>query len=298
MLRPIFHSVSSNATLLLSLTALFWAGNFVVGRGMHETIPPLAMATIRWSIAALIFTPFALAHLHRDWPTIKHNFGVIFVLGTLGVGCFNSLAYIGLNHTTALNGLIMQSAGPVLILLGAQVLFGEKITLRQIIGVGISLAGVLAIVSKANLENLLALSLNEGDFWILAAMSIWALYTVLLRKRPDIHPMSFIAVTFLIGAIVNIPFFLWEHLTIRQLQITRESIAAIAYISVFPSILAYLFYNRGVTLIGASKAGMFLHLVPLFGTALAIIFLGEQPFFYHALGFGLILVGVTTAVRS
>ena len=298
MLRSIFKAALSNATLILSLTALFWAGNFVVGRGMHETIPPLAMATVRWSLAALIFTPFALKHLRHDWPTIKRSFPIIFVLGMLGVGCFNSLAYIGLNHTTALNGLIMQSAGPVLILLVALFLYGEKINARQIIGVCISLIGVLVIVSKAALDNLLALSLNKGDFWILAAMSIWAFYTVLLRKRPDIHPASFIAVTFWIGAIVNIPFFAFEHLTIRQLQITPESIAAIGYISVFPSILAYLFYNKGVALIGAAKAGMFLHLVPLFGSVLAIIFLGEQLYLYHALGFGLILAGVTTAVRS
>ncbi len=298
MLRPLFNAFFANATLLLTLTALFWAGNFVIGRGMHEAIPPFAMATVRWLLAALIFTPFALHQLRHDWPTIKQNFGTIFVLGVLGVGCFNSLAYIGLNHTTALNGLIMQSAGPVLILLGALLLFGVKISLRQIVGVGISLAGVLVIVSKATLTNLLALSLNKGDFWILAAMSVWALYTVLLRKRPDIHPVSFLATTFWIGAIVNIPFFAWEHLTIRQLLITPQSLAAIAYISIFPSILAYLFYNKGVTLIGAGKAGMFLHFVPLFGSALAIIFLGEQLFLYHALGFGLILLGVTTAVRS
>ena len=298
MLRAFFTALSANAALLLSLAALFWAGNFVVGRGMHETIPPLAMACIRWIIAATLFTPFALKYLRKDSPTIKKNFGIIFLLGTLGVGSFNSLAYIGLNHTTALNGLIMQSAGPVLIMLGALVLFGEKISLRQIIGVFISLTGVLVIVSKAALDNLLALTLNMGDLWILAAMSVWALYTLLLRKRPDIHPASFIGITFLIGAIVNIPFFLWEHFTARQLQITQESMLAIGYISVFPSILAYLFYNRGVTLIGGSRAGMFLHLVPLFGSALAIVFLGEQPFLYHALGFGLILLGVTTAVRS
>ncbi|MCP4933082.1 MAG: DMT family transporter [bacterium] len=298
MFRSIFNAALSNATLILSLTALFWAGNFVVGRGMHENIPPLAMATVRWFLAALIFSPFAIKHLRHDWPTIKCSFGVIFLLGLLGVGCFNSFAYIGLNHTTALNGLIMQSAGPVLILLGALFLYGEKINNRQIMGICISLVGVLVIVSKAVLGNLLALSLNKGDFWILAAMSIWALYTLLLRKRPDIHPVSFLAVTFWIGAIVNIPFFVWEHLNIRQLQITPESIVAIYYISVFPSIVAYLFYNRGVALIGAAKAGMFLHLVPMFGSVLAIIFLGEQLHLYHALGFGLILLGVTTAVRS
>lgn len=298
MLRKIFNSAASNAPLLLSLTALFWAGNFVVGRGMHESIPPLTMATLRWTIAATLFFPFAYKQLKRDWTTIKANLPILFLLGTAGVGSFNSLAYIGLNHTTALNGLIIQSAGPILIMLTALILFGERIALRQLVGVLISLIGVVVIVSKAAPANLLAMALNKGDLWILAAMSVWALYTVLLRKRPDIHPLSFTAMTFIIGAAVNIPLFLWEHFTIRQIQITQGSLLTIAYISVFPSILSYLFYNRGVSLIGGSKAGTFLHLVPLFGSALAVLFLGEQPHLYHALGFGMILIGVTVAVKS
>jgi drug/metabolite transporter (DMT)-like permease len=298
LFKPFFSAITSNATLLLSLSTLFWAGNFVVGRGMHETIPPLAMATLRWSIATMLFFPFAFSHIKHDWPVIKQNFPIIFLLGATGVGCFNSFAYLGLNHTTALNGLIIQSAGPILIILTALLLFGERFAPGKLIGVFISLTGVLVIVTKANSANLLNQSFNKGDLWILAAMGVWALYTVILRKRPDIHPISFTATTFLIGALVNIPGFLWEHFTIRQVQITQSSLATIAYISVFPSIIAYLFWNRGVALIGSNRAGTFLHLIPLFGSTLALLFLGEQPHFYHALGFVLILLGVTIAVRS
>ena len=298
MLRALFNRASSNAVLILSLTTLFWAGNFVVGRGMHEVIPPFAMATLRWTLAFFLLLPFAYRHLARDWLVIRQNFPIIFLLGATGIGSFNSLAYIGLNHTTALNGLIMQSAGPVLIMIMALVLFGERISLRQVFGVIVSLAGVLVIISKAELSNLQALTINIGDFWVLAAMAVWAVYTVFLRKRPQLHPLSFIAATIFIGAVLNIPLFIWEHLTIRQMHITPASIATIAYISVFPSILSYLFYNKGVSLIGGSRAGMFLHLIPLFGTVLAIFFLGEQFFFYHGLGFVLILAGVTIAVRA
>lgn len=298
MFQQLFKRASSNAPLLLSLTSLFWAGNFVIGRGMHEIIPPLAMATLRWSLAFILILPFAFKHLKRDWPVIKQNLPIILLLGTAGVGCFNSLAYIGLNHTTALNGLIIQSAGPIMIMMMALLVFGERITLRQLFGVLFSLAGVLVIVSKATPANLLALTLNKGDFWVLAAMAVWAFYTIFLRKRPNMHPISFIAATIFVGASVNVPLFLWEHFTIRQIQITPASLMTIAYIAIFPSILSYLFYNRGVALIGGSKAGTFLHLVPLFGTALAIIFLGEQFMFYHGLGFAMILIGVTIAVKS
>ena len=298
MLQHLFHRAATNAPILLSLTSLFWAGNFVIGRGMHETVPPLAMATLRWIIAFSLLLPFAFQKLKQDWPVLRQNAPILFLLGVTGVGCFNSFAYIGLNHTSALNGLIIQSAGPVLIILMGLVMHGERMSRAGLLGLVISMSGVLAIISQASLPRLQALSLNEGDLWILAAMAIWALYTVLLRQRPQIHPMSFLATTFFIGAIVNIPFFAWEHAAIRQLQITPASLAGLAYISIFPSILAYLFYNRGVALIGSNKAGTFLHLIPLFGSALAVLFLGEQLFFYHLLGFALILLGVTIAVKS
>ncbi len=298
MFQRLFDRASSNAPLLLSLTSLFWAGNFVVGRGMHESVPPLALATLRWSIAFALLLPFAYPYLKRDWPVIRQNFGILFLLGATGIGCFNSFAYVGLNHTTALNGLIIQSAGPIMIMIMALLLFRVHISLRQLLGVLVSLVGVLVIVSKAVPGNLASLTLNKGDLWLLAAMVLWAVYTVFLRKRPDLHPMSFITVTIFIGAVLNLPFFAFEHFTVRQLQITPASLMAIAYVSLFPSVFAYLLYNKGVSLIGGNRAGVFLHLIPLFGSVLAILFLGEQFRFYHGLGFVLILAGVTLAVRA
>lgn len=289
---------SENAPLLLSLTTLFWAGNFIIGRGMHETLPPLAMATLRWSLAALIFLPFSVGYLKKDFPEIRRNFGTLLLLGGLGVGMFNSLAYIGLNHTTALNGVIIQSVGPILIILTAYLLFGERIGISRMVAVGISLCGVLVIISKGEIERLAGLRLNSGDLFVLGAMTIWALYTVLLRLRPNIHPVSFIAVTFIIGATLNIPFFVWEHFFVRAFQASPQNLLAIAYVAVFPSILSYLFWNRGVALIGSARAGSFLHLVPLYGSLMAMAFLGEQPALFHLVGFGLILTGVILASRS
>jgi drug/metabolite transporter (DMT)-like permease len=296
-LMRVFNSRSETAYVLLAASALFWAGNFVVGRGMHALIPPLGMAWMRWTIASAILLPFAVPRLRRDWPLIRANWLILLALGTIGVGGFNTFAYVGLNHTSALNGLIIQSAGPVLIMLTALALFGERISRHQLAGVVTSLLGVVVIVTKAEPMALARLEFNVGDLWILGAMQVWATYTVLLRKRPDIHPLSFLAVTFIIGALVNTPLALYEHLCIRQFQATPGSLMTIAYIAVFPSILAYLFWNRGVALVGSSRAGVFLHLVPLFGSVLAMLFLAETPALHHGLGFAMILAGVSIATK-
>lgn len=298
MISRLAEKLYSNAYLLLTLTALFWAGNFVLGRGVHEYVPPIALAWTRWCLATLIIAPFAFAHLKRDWPVIRAHLPIVLFLGVLGVGAFNTLSYTGLNYTTALNALVMQSSGPILIVLASFFIFGERISLRQTIGITLSLAGVVFMVSRGNLSALAELELNRGDLWILAALALWGLYTACLRKRPQIHWLSFTAVTFFIGAAVNTPFFAWEHLYMRQLQFDAQTIAAIGYVSLFPSVLAYIFFNRGVELIGANRAGVCLHLVPLFGAVLAIALLGEEPMMHHLIGIALILAGVTLAART
>jgi drug/metabolite transporter (DMT)-like permease len=297
-LKKVFNRLANNAYLLLPLAALFWAGNFVVGRGIHEQLPPATMAWIRWVLASSLFLPFALPHIKKDLATLRAGWFPLLLFGTIGVGCFNTLAYLGLNYTTALNGLVIQSAGPILIMIGGFILYRDQVSAKQSLGVLISLSGVLIVLSKADWNKLAALHLNSGDLWVLAAMGVWAIYTVLLRIRPDIHPYSFIGVTFIIGAIFNTPLMLIEFLWFRQPVVTTESLLSIAYISIFPSILSYLCWNKGVSLIGSSRAGVFLHMVPLFGSLLAILLLGEQPHLYHALGFALILGGVSLTAQS
>lgn len=298
MLTRLIEKIYSNAYLLLTLTALFWAGNFVVGRGVHEHVPPVALAWARWCLATLVIAPFAWPHLKRDWPVIRTRMPILLFLGIVGVGAFNTLSYTGLNHTTALNALVMQSSGPIVIMLASFFLFGDRISPRQMIGVTISLGGILFMVSRGNLSALAELELNPGDLWILTALSLWGLYTTCLRKRPQIHALSFAAVTFFIGAAVNTPIFIWEHLSVRQLQLDAQTLAAIGYVSIFPSVLAYIFFNRGVELIGANRAGVCMHLVPLFGAVLAIALLGEEAESHHLAGIFLIFSGVALAVRK
>lgn len=298
MISRLFEKLYGNAYLLLSLTALFWAGNFVLGRGVHEHVPPVALAWTRWMIATLIILPFAVPHIRREWPVIRRNLPILIFFGTVGVGAFNTLSYTGLNYTTALNALVLQSSGPILIVLASFLIFGDRLSARQGLGISLSLSGVLLMIARGNFEVLLHLKLNRGDLFLLAALLLWGLYTAFLRRRPPVHWLSFIGVTFAIGALVNTPFFIWEHLSVRQMTLDTQTVAAIAYVSIFPSVLAYICFNRGVELIGANRAGVCLHLVPLFGAVLAVVLLGEEPKVYHFIGIALILAGVSLAASK
>jgi drug/metabolite transporter (DMT)-like permease len=284
--------------LLLCLTAFFWAGNFVIGRAVAFTIPPVALACLRWILAFLVFLPFAWPHLRRDWRTIAAHWPILLFLSLLGPGSFNTLSYIGLAYTEALNALLFNAAGPVFIAGAASLIFGDRLGGRQVAGMAAALAGVLIVLTKGRLGALASLRLNEGDLLMLIAMTTWGVYTAFLRKRPGIAWQSFSAVTFGIAGLANFPFAIIEHETGRTLTLDAASIAAIAYVAIFPSLIAYIFYNRGVELLGAAKAGMYLFLVPVFGALLAMVFLGEDLTLAHLAAFALIIAGVKLGAGS
>ena len=298
MIRRLASALYANAFLLLSLTALFWAGNFVLGRGVHGHVPPIALAWWRWLLATLIVLPFAWPHVRRDWPAIRENLPILIFLGATGAGAFNSIAYFSLNYTTALNGVVMQSSAPVLIVIASFLLFGDRIRPLQAFGIGLSLFGVMTMVARGEFAVLAEMSLNKGDIGLLIAMATWAVYTAFLRKRPQIHWLSFITVTFGVAVLMNTPLMAIEHSSGWQMQFTEKTLLAILYVAIFPGLLAYIFFNRGVELIGANRAGVFMHLVPFFGAALAMTLLGETPRLYHATGITLILTGVALAARK
>jgi drug/metabolite transporter (DMT)-like permease len=287
-----------NAYLLLAMMALFWAGNQVIGRAVAGQVPPVLYAFLRWSGATLFILPFALPHLKGDWPTMRRHLGYLIFIGVTGGGSFNTLQYIGLNYTTALNSLVLNSAGPIMIALACVLLFGDRMTWAQIIGTAVSLSGVLAIVSHGRIDALTTLTFNIGDLLILLAMAISGVYTAYLRKRPKIHWLSFLFALFLVSALFNVPFVIWEWMTGARPIVTPFTVLASLYVAIFPSILAYICFTRGVELIGGVRAGIFLHLIPLFGALLAMGFLGEPLALYHLTGFALIIAGVTLATRS
>jgi len=298
MPRKLADAAFSNAYLLLTLAALFWGGNAVLARAVHGHVPPIAMACIRWWVAFAIVLPFALPYLRRDWAAIAGNLPMMIFLSVFGVGCYSTFLYIGLNYTTAINAAVIPSSGPVLIALVCFFVFGDRLRPLQILGIAVSLLGVLAIIARGEIEALASLAFNQGDLWVLGAVLTWAVYTAFVRKRPDIHGLSFAVATFAIGSAAITPLFVAEHLSGWKLQLDAVTVLTLVYVSIFPSILSYLFFNRGVDLIGGARAGVFMHMVPLFGTALAIVFLGEALHLYHVLGFALILLGVTMTARG
>lgn len=284
--------------VLLTLTALFWSGNFIVARAVHLDVPPMGLVFWRWFGALIVVLPFAWRPLVSDWPVIRLHWRIILALAVIGVASFNTLIYLGLQTTTALNALLLQSAIPICIFIFAYMIFHDRIRPIQALGIVLSLAGVSAIVARGDLATIHGLSFNHGDLLVFAAVVLWAIYSVLLRKRPTLHPLSFLTVTIIVSVVLLAPLYAGEVLSGRATRFDQPTILAVGYLAIFPSVLAYLFYSRGVDLIGASRAGVFIHLMPLFGSIMAILFLGETFQFYHGAGIAMILGGLVLAARD
>jgi drug/metabolite transporter (DMT)-like permease len=284
--------------LLLSLTSLFWAGNTVLGRFIVGHVPPMTLSFVRWTGAFLILLPFAAGRLARDWPLIRKNAALMTLLAVVGFSAYNTMAYYGLQYTTAINGLLLQSIGPLFVALWTFALFGDRLTLRQAGGICVSLSGVVVIICHGSLAVLLGIAFNRGDVWFVIALVFYGFYMAMLRKRPPIHPLSFLAVGMGGGAVFLIPLVVLEIASGRTMVFDAESILSFAFICIFPSLLGYLFLNRGIELVGANRAAPFIHLVPVFGSVLAIVLLGERFELYHAVGYGLVFSGITIATRT
>ena len=284
--------------MLLTLSPLFWAGNWIIGRGLHADIPPMAMTFFRWLFAIVILAPFAWRHVKRDWPILRTHWKFLVVLGAIGVGTHNSLAYLGLNYTTATNGVILNSFIPVMIVTMSWLFLREKLQPMQLVGVAISLAGVLTILSEGQLQTLLGFRLNIGDIFIILSMAMWSVYTIMLRWRPrGLNVISFLWVVGIIGNTCVLPLWLGERALGHFIAWSWTNLAALLAVALCSSVLAYLFWNRGVEEVGANVAGLFVHLMPVFGIVLAWLFLNEELAPYHVMGIVLILSGIWLTSR-
>jgi drug/metabolite transporter (DMT)-like permease len=283
---------------LLVLANLFWSGNIVLGRGVAGVVPPVALAYWRWTGAFFVAVGFAWPYLKRDFRRIRQQWPLMLVLSATGIASYNTMGYIGLTHTTALNALLLQSANPLIIILWAFALFAERPTLPQTTGILVSLLGVVFIAGGGSPEALLHLRVNPGDIWILAGIVIYGAFAALFRRRPAVHPLSFLVATIGIGSCMILPFYLGEVALGGAIHSSWETWLSLAYIAVFPSFIAYLFFNRSIELIGAARAAQSMHLMPVFGSIMAILFLGESFRFYHAVGISLIATGILLASRK
>jgi drug/metabolite transporter (DMT)-like permease len=283
--------------LLLSLTSLFWAGNTVLGRFIAGHVPPITLAFVRWFGAFLVLLPFAVRHLVRDWPVIRKHAGMMTLLALTGFSVFNTMAYYGLQYTTAINGLLIQSIAPLFVAMWMFALFGVRLTPRQAFGIAISLTGVVVIICRGSLDVLFAISFNRGDVWFLIALLFYGFYSAMLRTRPIMHPISFLAVGMGLGGLLLLPAVALELAGGRRVILDGETLLGFGYVCVFPSLLGYLFLNRGIEELGANRAAPFIHLVPVFGSVLAIVLLGERFELYHAIGYVLVFTGITVATK-
>jgi drug/metabolite transporter (DMT)-like permease len=283
------------APVLLCLTMLFWAGNSIAGRALAGVVPPMSLSFWRWVLAAALITPFAWPHLRADFAVLRRHWGMVVLLSATGVASFGALLYLGLETTTALNSLLMQAAIPPLILLFALVFLRERTGWAQTLGVVLSLAGVLVVIAQGRPWDLLHLDIHPGDGLVLIGVLLYAGYSLLLRRKPAVHPLSLLWATFMVSILLLAPLYAWEVSRLGGFALTGEAMAGLAYVAVFPSFLAYLFFNRGVELLGASRAGHFMHLMPVFGSVLAVALLGEAFHDFHAVGVALIGAGISLA---
>ncbi|MDJ0931935.1 DMT family transporter [Breoghania sp.] len=290
----------SQPYILLSTTATAWGGNIVIGHVAAGHIPPLALAQARWTrwisafvILTLIFWP----KVRQDFPVIRRSFPILLLLSFVGITLYNSLAYVGLQYMQAVNGALMQSTAPFSIALWSLLLFRDRLTRGQIGGILLSSLGVLAIITDGDPARLSELSVNPGDLFLIAAMASYALYASLLRKRPPIHPMSFLVLTIGLGGLILMPATAMEMASGFTMKVDTQMILSLTYVILIATIVAYICFNRGVELIDPNRAGPFFHLIPVVASLLAIVFLGETFQLYHAVCYALILSGIFLAQR-
>lgn len=286
------------AYAMLAIVMLLWAGNTVIGRAIRDDIPPFTLSFARWSLACLIVLPLAAKQLRADLAVLLQHWPVVLALGVIGVGGFNAFLYSGLHYTTATNSLLLQAAIPAMVLLLDRIIYGTRPLRPQILGVGLSTLGVLAIIFQGDLAAIAGLHFGRGDVLVMCGVLAWSIYTALLRRRPPVDAVSLLAATFVIGAVTMVPLAATEWTQAMAIDWRPGVIAAIAYVAILPSVVAYFLYNLAVAKIGPGKAGQAISLMPLFGALLAMITLNEALHGYHIAGMALILGGIATTALA
>jgi len=283
--------------MLLMIPPLCWAGNVVLARGVSQMIPPIGFAFWRWTLAFLILATINWPLVRRDWPAVVRNWKVLVVQSLLGVTCFNTLLYMAVHTTTAINCALIQTTMPAFIILITLIAFQERVRLAQMAGVILCVLGASLVVLRGDLSTILNLSFAQGDLLMLLAVICYGIYTVLVRKRPAIHAMSFLTVTFGAGAVMLAPLYIWETCFRKPVTFSGDVMLSIAYVAIFPSIVAYFCWNRGTEMIGPNRAGLFINLVPVFASIMAVIWLNESLKFFHVIGMCLVIAGMSMVNR-
>jgi drug/metabolite transporter (DMT)-like permease len=285
--------------LIRSLAVLCWAGNFTVGRAARDVIPPLALNFWRWSLALAILAPFALPAVLRHRDLIRREWKLLTGLAVSGITFFHSAIYIGLSLSPVINGLLLQATIPLFIVLLSWLIHRTPVTAPQAVGLALSLAGAIAVITEGDLGNLVALRIATGDLWLAASVPSWALYSVLLRQRPEaLPPLALIWIVAAFAMVLLLPFYGLELASGARIELGPASLLSLGYVALFASVIAYIFWNQGVREIGPNRAGIYIQLMPVYGAALAMTFLGERMAGHHWLGAALVLAGLLVAQRG
>lgn len=276
---------------MVAVAPLCWAGNIVLAKSVVTLIPPVALAFWRWAVAFLILLPLARGYVKQDWKTAVSGWKILGLLSLLGITSFNTLLYMAVHTTTAINGALIFTTMPAVIIVISMILYREPVSWIQVGGVTLCVLGAGVVILKGRWQVLIDMALVQGDLLMILGIILYALYSALLPKRPNMHSMSFLTYTFGVGCVGLLPFYLWELSVAGAFALTPGVAGSIGYMAIFPSIVAYFCWNRGVAVIGVNRTGLFINLIPVFAAILAIIFLGESLKAFHLAGMGLILVG-------
>ena len=287
--------MNSRAYFYLCITALFWGANSVAGKLAVGHVSPMTLTTLRWLIALSIVLILMLPQVRRDWPMIRRHWLQLLLYGAFGFTAFNALLYTALGYTSAINAVIEQAGIPMLIFVFNFVLFRIQASFAQVLGFTVTLVGVLVTAAHGEFSALAELEFNFGDALMLCACIVYAAYTVSLRWKPDMHWQSFIAAPVLGALLSAIPLFLWEVSRGDAIFPDATGWAVVLYAGIFPSLLSQVLYVRGVEMIGANRAGLFINAIPVFGTILSVVLIGETMHMFHVVALLLVLGGITIA---
>ncbi|MDH3240219.1 MAG: DMT family transporter [Alphaproteobacteria bacterium] len=278
---------------------LFWSGNFLIARIMRHDIPPIQMSFWRWTLALLFLLPFAAARFRGQGAQIRKELPFLLVLGAVGITAFNCFLYSAMHYTTVVNASLINSLMPVVCFLFALLLLHERLRPQQIGGVMGAMLGAALIIARGDISTLASLALNRGDLLVIGGLTFWAAYTVLIRWRPTKLPiLVFLATTIAIGAVFHLPLVAWELYQVGGFALDAASAASILYFAIFPSLLAYVLWNKAVAAIGPGRTGMYMYLMPVFGAVLGVWLLGEAFLVYHLAGITMIFAGITLVNRA
>ena len=288
------------AYLILILTTIFWSGNFIVGKAasMYQ-IPPFSLNFYRWFFAGLILLPFTYKELIKKKKYIINNLGFFIILGITSITIFNSIVYYSLYYTQVISGILMISTIPVWIIFISSILKIEKTNIFQIIGVILSLTGVIFIITKADLNLIKNLDFNKGDLSMVIAMFSWAIYSALLKsKKYEISQVTLLEVVIICGLFFLIPIYFIEMNMGNLIILGKPFYLILAYVVIFPGLASFFFWIKGISIIGANRAGIFLHLMPIMGAIMAMLIFNERFMFYHILGAIFIIAGITLSNKK